>query len=93
MSETRFDRYDVPVVPGRNTAPPPMTTELIAGPESSTLWRATRLILAWVAIVAIVEIVIIMTLTLAAGVSVLSRLGDPVPLPSFSECVGEVCGD
>lgn len=90
---TERQRHDVPVIPGRpdvkiHTIMPPAVNMNMG---QSTLWRATRLILAWVAIVAIVEIVIIMTLTLAAGVSVLSRLADPTP--TISECVGEVCGD
>lgn len=91
MNEARFDRYDVPVVPGRNETLPPMTfssppvrLDLGNYRNASTLWRASRLILAWVAIVLIVQLIIGMGLAMAAGASIVSRLADPT-------CVGEVC--
>jgi ABC-type sugar transport system permease subunit len=71
-------------------APSPVATwKGGAKSEHSTLWRATRLILAWVSIVLIVQLIIGMGLAMAAGASIVSRLADPTP--AASECVGEVC--
>jgi hypothetical protein len=90
MSERQ--QHDVPGMPGWMTTAPMATTELISAPESSTLWRATRLILAWVAIVALVEVILSLAWALAFGIDVSSRLAElNQPAPAFSECVGEVC--
>lgn len=89
MSERQ--RHDVPVIPGRpdvkiHTIMPPAVNMNLG---QSTLWRTTRLILAWVSIVLIVQLIIGMGLAMAAGASIVSRLADPTP--AASECVGGVC--
>lgn len=79
---------DVPVVPGYDPlGPSGHRTVLTQGPtqvniSESAPWRVTRLVLAWVAIVALVEVVIALTWALAVGVDVsnrLAHLNDPVP--------------
>lgn len=83
MAETRNVR--VPV-----TAE--VTTELMSGDRRS--WRIMRMILAAVAVVALLELIIIMTMALVYGIAITQRLAqlgdDPSPAPVVSECVGEL---
>ena len=72
-----------------------VTTELVGDAPRS--WRITRMILSWVAVIALVELIIFMTVALAFGVTFASRLAavtDQTPAPAATGCPfgPDLCG-
>lgn len=55
-------------------------------------WRITRMILAVVAIVALAELIIFMTVALALGVSIADRIAHPAPVVTGCPFGPDACG-
>lgn len=66
-----------------------VSTELLGQPRS---WRITRMILAVVAIVALAELIIFMTVALALGVSIADRIAHPAPVVTGCPFGPDACG-